>query len=38
MHIKAFNKADGCSLTMSNGQQVPVSRRRKEVILEKLKG
>lgn len=38
MHIKAFNKADGCSLTMSNGQEVPVSRRRKEVILEKLKG
>jgi two-component system LytT family response regulator len=37
-HIKAFNKTDGCSLTMSNGNNVPVSRRRKELILEKLKG
>ncbi|NLU37433.1 MAG: response regulator transcription factor [Bacteroidales bacterium] len=36
-HIKSFNKTDGCSLTMSNGQNVPVSRRRKEEILGKLK-
>lgn len=36
-HIKTFNKTDGCSLTMSNGNSVPVSRRRKEIILEKLK-
>lgn len=36
-HIKSFNKTNGCSLTMSNGQNVPVSRRRKEEILGKLK-
>jgi two-component system LytT family response regulator len=38
VHVKSFNKADGCSLTMSNGQSVPVSRRRKDYILEKLRG
>jgi two-component system, LytTR family, response regulator len=36
-HVKSFNKTDGCSLTMSNSNSVPVSRRRKEFILEKLK-
>jgi two-component system, LytTR family, response regulator len=38
MHIRSFNKADGCSLTLTDGSSVPVSRRRKEFILEKLKG
>lgn len=37
MHVTAFNKTDGCSVTLSNGESVPVSRRRKEFVLEKLK-
>lgn len=36
-HIKSFNKSDGCSVTLSNGHSIPVSRRRKEFVLEKLK-
>jgi two-component system LytT family response regulator len=36
-HVKSFNKTDGCSLTMSNIDSVPVSRRRKEYVLGKLK-
>ncbi|MCF8357933.1 MAG: LytTR family DNA-binding domain-containing protein [Prolixibacteraceae bacterium] len=36
-HVKTFNKADGCSLTLTNGTSVPVSRRRKMYVLEKLK-
>lgn len=37
MHVSAFNKNDGCSLSLSNGTTVPVSRRRKDFVLEKLK-
>jgi two-component system LytT family response regulator len=37
MHVTAFNKADGCSLILSNGTSIPVSRRRKEFVLERLK-
>ncbi|MDA3930366.1 MAG: LytTR family DNA-binding domain-containing protein [Prolixibacteraceae bacterium] len=37
MHVIAFNKNDGCSLTLSNGSTIPVSRRRKEFVLEQLK-
>jgi two-component system, LytTR family, response regulator len=36
-HIRSFNKNDGCSLTLSNGDSVPVSRRRKESLLSQLK-
>ncbi|MFA9389808.1 MAG: LytR/AlgR family response regulator transcription factor [Prolixibacteraceae bacterium] len=37
MHVLSFNKNDGCSVSLSNGESVPVSRRRKEFVLEKLK-
>lgn len=37
MHVVAFNKSDGCSLTLTNGTSIPVSRRRKEFVLEQLK-
>ncbi|MGF7140734.1 LytR/AlgR family response regulator transcription factor [Roseimarinus sediminis] len=36
-HVVSFHKADGCFLTLTDGTSVPVSRRRKEIVLEKLK-
>lgn len=36
MHVTCYNKIDGGSLTLSNGTNIPVSRRRKDFILEKL--
>lgn len=38
MHVKSFIKTDGCALSLSNGHSIPVSRRRKEEVLAKLKG
>ena len=38
MHVTAFNKADGCSLSLSDGTTIPVSRRRKEFVIGMLKG
>ena len=38
LHVTAFNKADGCSLSLSDGTTIPVSRRRKEFVINKLKG
>lgn len=38
MHVTAFNKADGCSLLLSDGTSIPVSRRRKEFVIGMLKG
>ncbi len=34
MYIKSFNKQDGGSIMMTDGSQVPVSRRKKEKIVE----
>ncbi|HYQ59282.1 MAG TPA: LytTR family DNA-binding domain-containing protein [Draconibacterium sp.] len=35
--IKAFLKSDGASLQLKNGNVIPVSRRRRDFVLEKLK-
>jgi two-component system LytT family response regulator len=37
MHVKSFVKTDGGYLMMSDKSIVPVSRRKKEFVLEKLK-
>ena len=37
MHVTAFNKADGCSLSLFDGTTVPVSRRRKDFVIGKLR-
>ena len=37
-HIKTFIKTDGGYLLMSNGSNVPVSRRKREEVLDLLKG
>lgn len=34
IYIKSFNKADGGYIVMTDGSQVPVSRRKKEKIIE----
>ncbi|MGD9556488.1 MAG: LytR/AlgR family response regulator transcription factor, partial [Mangrovibacterium sp.] len=36
-HIMAFVREEGGSLLLSNGDQIPVSRRRKDSVKEKLK-
>lgn len=36
-HVTTFNKSNGCSIRLSSGESIPVSRRRKELVLEKLK-
>ena len=36
-HIVAFERTDGGVLTLSDGSKIPVSRRRKEFVLECLK-
>ncbi|MBN2773324.1 MAG: LytTR family transcriptional regulator, partial [Prolixibacteraceae bacterium] len=35
--VSAFLKTEGGSLQLSDGKTIPVSRRRKEFVLEKLK-
>ena len=37
-HIATFVKSDGGYLLMSDGSNTPVSRRKKEEVLLKLKG
>lgn len=34
IHIKNYNKTDGGTVIMSDGSQIPVSRRKKEIILD----
>ncbi|MEM8586145.1 MAG: LytTR family DNA-binding domain-containing protein [Bacteroidota bacterium] len=35
--IRAIDRTDGYTLTLSNGQQVPVARRRKEALMAELR-
>lgn len=36
-HVTAFLKIDGGILEMTSGDQIPVSRRRKESVMQKMK-
>lgn len=37
-HIKGFNRVDGNSAVMSNGKQIPISRRKLQSFLDRISG